>query len=276
VKLRNLSFLKRADPEEIPLATFPTDMLITKFAWEKALAINPLVNQIHGSSYEWYGLTLAEKEHPECIVDIGIPVNASNVHRHTGIDPESIALFRESLPANQVINGWIHSHGSLGYKRFSRTDETNHVTVLDYVSTFLKTPLARREVLIEDTVLLTRDSMKDAAGFAGNVWIVTDNQVSEARIFEKVYGFFSYAILVGDGGWHRQEIYCRTRGILTGTEYTTKKEAQLFAVESGKMFTERDKELLTEEIRDKVNPPERFFIKDMNVGAQDMEADLHR
>ncbi len=259
MNIQRLSVLKREDPEEIQLAMLPQNVTITTYAKDRALSVNELVRSIHGDSYEWYGFTLGSKERPDCIADIGIPFNDHNVHQYTGIGPENISSFSESLPRDLVINGWIHSHGRLEYREFSRTDERNHLTVLDYVATFLRKPVSRREILIEDLLVITEDRFRQEQGSGGNVWIVTDKPVSEARIFELVYGSFCYGIVVGDGGWHMQEIYYRTRGILTGTSSVAKTKAQMLPVDSERTFTKKDREVLAGEIKVRIKP--RQFVE---------------
>ncbi len=235
--------------------------MITTYAMERILAVNDLVRTIHGGSYEWYGFTLAEKEHPECIIEMGLPFNDINVHKYTGIGPENISMFSDSLPDELIINGWVHSHGSLEYREFSKTDEMNHLTVLDYVGTFLKKRVSIKEILIDDLQVLTKGSIGEKEKENGNVWIVTDKPISEARVFEIVYGSFCYGIVVGDTGWHTQQIYYKTRGILTGTSSISKMRAQIVPVDSGRIFNNEDKEILAGEIKERINPREQVFFK---------------
>lgn len=258
MRLEKLSSLKRSGPEYVPISELPRNVVIDKFAISKALTVNELVRAIHGDSYEWYGFTLAKKENPECIVDIGLPVNDSNVHQFTGIGPENISLYRDALPADLIINGWIHSHGSLEYRRFSGIDEANHLTVLDYVCSGMKIAVAKREAVIDDLRVVNEGAFSSGNIGGGSVWIVTNEHVSQARIFESVYGCFAYAILVGDGGWYRQEIYHRTRGILTGMTNVAKRSAELQPVDSGRRFTALDREFTTREVREKIRPSDPF------------------
>lgn len=260
MKLQRLSLLKRNDPDEIHLAKLPQNVMITSYAKQRALAINRLVRAVHGGSYEWYGFTVARKDHPECIVDIGLPFNDSNTLHYTGIGPESISAFQDSLPPDMLINGWIHSHGGLDYRHFSHVDEVNHLTVLDYVGTLLKKPITRREVVIDDLLLVSENDPMSKDPSRGSVWVLTDRPVSEARILETVYGCFCYALLVGDGGWLQQEIYYKTRGILTGSGGITRKEAEMLEVESGRAFTQGDRELLAKEIKKRIVPREGASI----------------
>ncbi len=258
MRLAKLSSLKRPEPEYVTLSELPRNVIIDRFAISKALAVNELVRGIHGDSYEWYGLTLAKKENPECITDIGLPVNDSNVHQYTGIGPENISLYRDVLPPDLIINGWIHSHGSLGYKRFSRIDEANHLTVLDYVCSYMKIAVEKREAVIDDLRVVNEAELGSGGSDGGSVWIVTNEHVSRARIFETVYGCFAYAILVGDGGWYRQEIYHRTRGILTSSTNVVKRSAELLPVSSGRRFTKPDRDFLAREVREKIRPSDPF------------------
>ncbi|NIR12798.1 MAG: hypothetical protein GWN86_02120, partial [Desulfobacterales bacterium] len=84
-------------------------------AKDKAFKISELVREIHDESYEWYGFTLADKDNPELITDIGLPRNAQNLEEYATINPEGIAEYHDSLAGDTLINGWIHSHGALHY-----------------------------------------------------------------------------------------------------------------------------------------------------------------
>lgn len=252
MRFKSLSELKRPEPEEVILDTLPQAILMTNYARAKAFSINALVRRIHRSSYEWYGYTIAALRNPEVVVDIGIPFNDKNFHQYTGIEPENIANYRESLPADAVINGWIHSHGNLQFRQFSRTDERNHQTVLDYVSTILRKPVAKRRVPIRDMTLLVDGQFDETHLTAGNVSVVTDHPVSRVQIMETLYGSFCYGIVVGDGGWHRQEVHYRRRGILTGHTTVSKREAEIVLMDDGKRFTESDMGILVMEVRDRI------------------------
>ena len=126
MRFRSLSDLKRQKPKEVILATLPQEISITHYAKKKAFKISELVREIHDESYEWYGFTLADKDNPELITDIGLPRNAQNLQEYATIGPEGIAEYHDSLEGDTVINGWIHSHGALQYMHFSHTDEENH------------------------------------------------------------------------------------------------------------------------------------------------------
>jgi len=262
VRFKSLSELKRRDSYERVLADLPQAIAVAEYAMAKAFKINELVRAVHKESYEWYGFTIATRDDPELIVDIGLPRNDQNLVEYTSISPQSIAAYQESLPPDKVINGWIHSHGSLEYRQFSGTDERNQVTVLDYVTALLKKPIAKRGVVIKDLVLLVKDQCTEKDIVRGNVSLITDSPIREASILETIYGGFCYAIVVGDDGWHRQEIHCKTRGILSGQTGVSKKEADLLVVESGRALTEPDIDALRDEVKEKIQPasrtPERF------------------
>lgn len=262
MRFKSLSQLKRPDSHEIVLGTLPQEIRITEYALAKAFKISELVRVIHKESYEWYGYTIASRDAPELILDIGLPRNDQNLVEYTSIGPENIAAFQESLPSDRVINGWIHSHGSLEFRQFSGTDERNQVTVLDYVTTLLRKSIAKKEVVIKDLVLLVKSQCTEHDYARGNVSLVTDAPVGEARILETVFGGFCYAIVVGDGGWHRQAIYHKTRGILSGQTTESKREADLVVQDTGRSLTRWEIEGLTEEVKAKIQPmrwtPERF------------------
>lgn len=262
MRFKSLSELKRPTGREVVLGTLPQEIRIAGYALAKAFKINELVRVIHKESYEWYGYTIAERDDSELIVDIGLPKNDQNLVEYTSIAPESIATFLESLPPDRVINGWIHSHGSLAYRQFSGTDERNQITVLDYVTALLRKPVAKKEVVIKDLVLLVKDRCTEEDFAEGNVSLITDAPVREARILETVYGGFCYAIVVGDDGWHEQAIHYRTRGILSGRTTEEKKEAELKLRDTGRSLTPSEVEVLAGEVKTKIQPmtwtPERF------------------
>lgn len=254
MRFRGLADLRRAGGGEIVLAGLPERILMARYALEKAFKACELVRALHNESCEWYGFTIAHRGNPELIVDIGLPENDQNLADYTSVGPERIAAFQESLPREQIINGWIHSHGDLAFEHFSLTDERNQATVLDYVTTRLRKPVAKREVVIRDLALLLKDRWEEADLSRGSVALITDAPVREARIIETIYGGFCYAIVLGDGGWHRQEIHCRRRGILSGQTTDSRTEAALVPVETGRALTAADVEALRREVQEKVRP----------------------
>ena len=254
MKLKNLSELRRQEPREIVLAPLPREIPMSSFASAKAFTINRLVRELHKSSYEWYGFTLAKRDEPERITDIGLPENDRNTSHYTAIGSEHIMEYLESIPEDLVINGWIHSHGNLLCRQFSETDENNHLTVLDYVTTVLRKPVAKREVLVGDLELLVKGEYATRQLERGSVTLITDVPVSEATLMETVYGGFCYAIVVGDSGWHRQEIHYKRRGILTGLTSVSRLESSIVLLEGGRSFEETDRELLRNEVREKIKP----------------------
>jgi len=150
MRFGSLSELKRPEPKQVILATLPQEITMALYAKAKAFKINELVREIHQKSYEWYGFTIADKDNPELIEDIGLPKNDQNLQDFTTLGPERIAEYHESLPEDTIINGWIHSHGALKYKHFSHTDEENQATVLDFVTARLRLAVAKKEVPIQD------------------------------------------------------------------------------------------------------------------------------
>ena len=117
----------RPEPLEIILGSLPRHILMVEYAKERAFKINELVGLLFEDSLEWYGFTLADQDHTELIVDIGLPQNDLNLQDYTSLGSERIAQFQEGLPKDVIINGWIHSHGALNYKHFSHTDEQNNL-----------------------------------------------------------------------------------------------------------------------------------------------------
>jgi hypothetical protein len=140
MRFKSLTDLKRREPREIFLAALPLTMPIIRFALDKAFKISELVRHLFQESFEWYGFTLAAREQPETVIDIGLPRNDENILEYVSLSPEKIAAYQETLPPELVINGWVHSHGSLDFKKFSAIDDANQRTVLDYVTTKIPWP----------------------------------------------------------------------------------------------------------------------------------------
>ena len=254
MRFRDLSQLKRPEPLTIKLGSLPQHILMTAYAREKAYKINELVGTIFEESFEWYGFTLAHKNRPEFIVDIGLPKNDLNLQDYTALGSERIAEFQESLREDFVINGWIHSHGALNYRHFSHTDEQNHLTVLDFVAARTRKPLAKKEVAIQDMILLQKDRFDKKDMEKGSVSLITDQPITEAKIMETVYGSFCYSIVIGDEGWHEQKIHFQERGILTGHTTVRSKAADIEFVDTGKSLSQVDIHALSDEIKEKIKP----------------------
>jgi hypothetical protein len=267
LRFKALQDLARPRRREIVLASLPEEVLMTDYARAKAFVVSELVRRVHNAAYEWYGFTLAEREKPEVIWDVGLPENAENQENYTRLSPELIAIFQESLPAGLVINGWLHSHGALEYRHFSPVDDDNQATVLDYVTSLLMVPVAQKEVVIRDLDLRVMGAegdlypaptgaQKEAAPSPtpASVTLLTDVPVGRARLLETVYGGFCYAIVIGDEGWTRQEIHYKTRGILTGETLVSHREADLTLVTIGKILTPSDQEALEQLVKERLRP----------------------
>jgi hypothetical protein len=267
MRFKALQDLARPAPREIVLATLPDRVLITDYAKAKAFAVSESVRRVHGEAFEWYGFTLAERRRPEVIVDVGLPENVENQETYTSLSPEGIAAYQETLSAGLIINGWLHSHGALEFRQFSPVDDVNQGTVLDYVTSLLKLPVAKKEVVIRDLALMvmgeaeTWDAARgeipgeEAARLApGSVTLLTDVPVSRARLLETVYGGFCYAIVIGDEGWTKQEIHYKTRGLLTGETFISQREADLILVKTGQTLTETDLSTLETQVKDRIRP----------------------
>jgi hypothetical protein len=236
------------------LARLPQDIAVTRFALDKAFKINELVRRSFKDSFEWYGFTLAAQDRPEIIIDIGLPVNEENILEYASLVPEKIAAYQEDLSPELVINGWIHSHGSMDLRRFSAVDEANHRTVLDYVTTKLRQPVAKREIVINDLTCLVEGRYQEADLKKGSVSLLTDTPVKEAVLLETIVGSFCYAIVIGDDGWHHQEIHYKSRGILSGQSEISKQDAELHCVDAERGLSAEDIRLLSREVREKIRP----------------------
>jgi len=254
MRFRNLSHLKRPELLEVTLGSLPEHILMTEYAKDKAFRICQLVADIFTESYEWYGFTLADKARPEVILDIGLPKNDVNLHDYATLGSDRIAQFQETLADDLLINGWIHSHGALQFRQFSSTDQKNHLTVLDFVAARTRKLLAKREVATRDLVLLQEGRFVEADLGKGSLTLITNAPITEAKILESIYGSFCYCIVVGDEGWHHQEIHYRERGIVSGYIQVTSKAARIVPVDSGKVFTQPDMAALRQEVEKKIQP----------------------
>jgi hypothetical protein len=254
MRFKSLSQLNRRKLREVSLATLPQSITMAHYAREKAFKINELVRTVHGDSLEWYGFTLGSAGNPELITDIGLPRNDMNLLDYTTLSSERIADFQEALPEDVIVNGWIHSHGALRVKHFSRTDEKNHLVVLDFVAASLRRPVAKREVAIRELVLLVRDRFVAADLAAGSVSLITDAPIASATIMEAVFGSFCYAIVVGDEGWHEQQIHYRENGVLSGHVAMSNKKAEMTLVDTGRLLTQLDVSALRDEVEENIKP----------------------
>ena len=254
MRFKSLSELKRPKPYEIFLANLPQNIVMSQYAKTKTFKINELILTIHGDSFEWYGYTLGTKDSPELIIDIGLPKNDQNLLDYTIIGSKGIAEFQESLPGYTLINGWIHSNGALQYKHFSNTDEKNNLTVLDFISTRTRKPIAKREIIIQDLVFLLKDRFTEKDLGKGSATLITDGPITEARIMETVFGSFCYSIVIGDEGWHKQKIYFQEKGVLSGQTSVNSKEVDLIFADTGKTLTQSDIQVLAKEVEEKIQP----------------------
>ena len=253
-RFKSLADIDRRKPKEVTLATLPQEISMTHYAKEKAFKLSELVREIHEESYEWYGFTIAERDNPELITDIGLPQNAHNLQEYATIGAAGIADYHESLSEDTIINGWIHSHGALKYMHFSHTDEENQATVLDFVTARLKRVVAKKEIAIQDLQLLVKDEFEEKELEKGSVSLITDGIISEATIMETIYGGFSYSIVIGDEGWHEQEIHYKERGVISGYSRVSKKRADLVLVDTGESLTQADILALGKEVEVKIQP----------------------
>ena len=266
MRYRGLAELKPAKTFEVALAELPDHVRMTRHAFAKAFRIRELVREVHKDSYEWYGFTVARRADPELVTDILLPANDENLLDHTRVGPEAIAASTESLPRDHLVNGWIHSHGSLPHEKFSAVDDQNQAAVHDYVTALLRKPVAKREVLVRDLTILVKGRFTETDLERGSVALITDAPVTEARIIETVYGSFCYAIVIGDSGWHRQEVHYRRRGILSGRTTEDRRDASLVLSGPERGLTEAEIEALTEEVRTRIRPgaavPQERFEKE--------------
>lgn len=254
MRFKSLGALARPRPRELKLAELPAAVRLSRYAQAKAFAINGLVREIHGDSFEWYGYTLGRREAPEVVEDIGLPDNAANQQDYVSIEAEKIGAYQEGLGSHWVINGWIHSHGDLEMRTFSRLDEENHATMLDFVFPRLRRVVAKREVVIGSLTFLVQGAHTEADLAAGSVTVITDAPVHQATLLESVWGGFCYAVVIGDEGWHHQEIHYKERAVLTGETAVRKAEAEIILTDTGRLLTPSEREDLTAAVRDRIKP----------------------
>ena len=254
MRFKSLKEIKKEKPLEVELDVLPDKIEIDRYAMEKAFKISELVQDIHGESVEWYGFTIAYRREPGRITDIGLPRNEKNAQQYTSINSEMISEYQESLPEHLIINGWIHSHADLEFKRFSGTDEDNNLTVLEYAALSLKKPIAKKEVKIREWNFLRENDFNEKDLKDGNAVLITDVPVSRARLLETIYGSFCYCLVIGDDGWHQQKILYKKRGILTGVTFYDSSEADLDIIDTGRKITRSEVVMLRERVRENIHP----------------------
>ena len=254
MRFKSLSQLQRSEPLKINLGSLPQKILMAEYARDKAFKISEMVRQFFKESYEWYGFSLADPTHPEFIIDIGLPENNMNLQDYTTLSSTKIAEFHDSLPKNRIINGWIHSHGALNYKHFSSTDDKNNLTVLDFVVAGTRRALAKKEIPIQDLVLLEKDRFSEKDLEKGTVSLITDNPISEAKIVETVYGSFCYSIVIGDDGWHEQQIHYREKSILSGHGTVWSQSTNIEFVDTRRTLNPEEIQVMEKEVKTKIRP----------------------
>jgi hypothetical protein len=254
MRFKTLSQLKRPEPLKIILGTLPQNILMAEYARTRAFKISEMVREIFKDSYEWYGFTLADPVHPEFVIDIGLPENNMNLQDYTTLSSKKIAGFHESMPKNRIINGWIHSHGALHYKHFSTTDEKNNRTVLDFVAAGTRKALAKKEIPIQDLVLLEKDRFSEKDLEKGTVSLITDQPITEAKIVETVYGSFCYCIVIGDDGWHEQQIHYREKSVLSGHSTVWSQSTNIEFVDTRRTLNPEEIQAIANEVKAKIRP----------------------
>ncbi len=90
----------------------------------------------------------------------------------------------------------------------------------------------------------------------GSIALITDAPVGSVRLLDTIVGGFSYAIVIGDSGWHQQKISYKMTSMLSGT--TTKSYLSPETIEfipTDKSFNFRAKAKLRREVKEKIKPP---------------------
>ena len=114
--------------------------------------------------------------------------------------------------------------------------------------------MAKKEIPIQDLQLLVKDEFEEKELEQGSVSLITDAAVSEAMLLETIHGGFSYSIVIGDEGWHEQEIHYTERGILSGHTTVSSREADIEFVDTGKTLTQIDINGLSDEVKENIQP----------------------
>jgi hypothetical protein len=261
--IKDLDLLRKKSGNglEVIIEELPKKVKIIDYALEKGFTINRLVREIYGRSYEWYGFLIAEKKQPEVIIDIGIPENAVNSYTYTKVEPEQVQKFLIELKENgkddYFVNGWIHSHGNLGFRQFSSTDEQNMKVMLNFTSSHTTKPIAKKEVLISNLAVVSQNGkpieeiLKENDG---SIVIITQNEPGELRIFDTIYGCFGYSIVIGDEGWSKQKIMYRKHSIISRIDEYWTEDAEIELIETEKRIENVELEALKEEIKQKIKP----------------------
>ncbi|MFA5084539.1 MAG: hypothetical protein WC475_04155 [Candidatus Paceibacterota bacterium] len=253
MKIQSLSQFDKKEKLEIILDKLPEKVRITDYALVKGFKVNELVKKIHHSSYEWYGFLIGERSNPGLVTDIGIGKNDANNSAYTRIAPEEIQKFLEEMNGNRLINGWIHSHGNLGFRQFSGTDDGNMKTVLSFVASATRKPIAKKEIIVNDISIVTEDYTKSELK-KGTLTLITNKKIEKPKILETVYGGFSYSIVIGDEGWHEQEISCEKYSLFTDKKENTSEKSDLEVIATGKTLSKEDVNALQKDVKEKIRP----------------------
>jgi hypothetical protein len=255
LRIGSLADLERKrTPEIYVLDELPKIAQWTTYAKAKANAISSLVREMYGSSYEWYGFTIGHSSRPQLIVDIGLGENARNDHAYTKIEPEQIGKFCDSLPDDYLINGWIHSHGTMGVF-FSGTDERNHLNVLDFVTTRVKTPVKKQELLIENLTTLVNGEFTKSELKEGTLTVITEKPAGKVKLLETIMGGFAYGMVIIDSGNTGQDIWYKYTSMLTQQEKITHRDnAEIRTVYVDAPFGVAERLHLKEEVKKKIKP----------------------
>jgi hypothetical protein len=99
-----------------------------------------------------------------------------------------------------------------------------------------------------------KDEFEEKELKEGSVSLITDAVVSEAILMETIYGGFSYSIVIGDAGWHEQEIHYKERGVISGHSHMSKKRADMVLIDNGRSLTQADIIVLGKEVEEKIQP----------------------
>jgi len=252
-RLKDLGSLRKQELKEIVLDTLPEKIQMTDYALEKGYKTNELVRKVHKKSYEWYGFLLGPKSFPEIVTDIHLGESEANETDYVSISAENIQRAMSSLPQDTMINGWIHSHGDMGYHRFSGTDYRNMSNVLKFVSPVTRKAISKKELSIKELSLLVEGHEEEALK-KGIVTAVTDREIGKLKLFETVYGSFSYSVVIDDSRWHEQCISYEKQGILSPISDRTNEPCLLDIISSEKKITGEDIMELENDVRTKIKP----------------------
>jgi hypothetical protein len=88
----------------------------------------------------------------------------------------------------------------------------------------------------------------------GTVSLITDQPITEAKIVETVYGSFCYCIVIGDDGWHEQQIHYREKSVLSGHSTVWSQSTNIEFVDTRRTLNPEEIQAIANEVKAKIRP----------------------